>query len=186
MTNSSSPSLSRSIRILWLLEEIGVQYEVKKYKRTAKFLAPPELKQVHCRARAPVLQDGSHIIIESSAIVEYLISKYGSLASSVSQKVIWSMVPSRTPFLIRPVISLELINTIEEQLSQNEKQGKGEFLCGDHLTGSDFIVVYTFIETASFLPPLGPKTRAYAELIKARPAFQSVSATAGGAFPKVA
>lgn len=62
---------------------------------------------------------------------------------------------------------------IEQQLVKND--GK-EFLCGDHLTSSDFMVLFTFDESViSYLPPLGPKTKAYVERMKARPAYKSVS-----------
>ena len=68
---------SRSQRVLWLLEELGVPYEVKRYQRSATtMLAPPELKQVHPLGKSPVLVDGNATIAESGAIVEYLLDTY--------------------------------------------------------------------------------------------------------------
>lgn len=69
---------SRSQRVLWLLEELELPYEIKKYERNPKTLfAPAELKRVHPLGKSPVLTDGDHTIAESGAIIEYLVNKYG-------------------------------------------------------------------------------------------------------------
>jgi glutathione S-transferase len=69
---------SRSQRVLWLLEELGVPYEVKRYERDAvTMLAPPELRAVHPLGKSPVITDGQVTVAESGAIVEYLIDRYG-------------------------------------------------------------------------------------------------------------
>jgi len=70
---------SRSQRILWLLEELGLVYEVKRYQRDAKtMLAPPELRAVHPLGKSPVITDADLTIAESGAIVEYLVGRYGN------------------------------------------------------------------------------------------------------------
>jgi glutathione S-transferase len=70
---------SRSQRILWLLEELGVDYEVKRYERDAKtMLAPPALLAVHPLGKSPVITDGEVTLAESGAIVEYVVERYGS------------------------------------------------------------------------------------------------------------
>jgi glutathione S-transferase len=69
---------SRSQRILWLLEELGLEYEVRRYLRDPKtMLAPPELKRVHPLGKSPVLEDDGQIVAESGAIIEYLVEKEG-------------------------------------------------------------------------------------------------------------
>src|SRR3954468_21039862 len=69
---------SRSHRIVWLLEELGVPYEVRHYQRDAKTnLAPPELLSVHPLGKSPVITDGDLTIAESGAIIEYLVERYG-------------------------------------------------------------------------------------------------------------
>jgi len=69
---------SRSQRILWMLEELGVDYEVKRYERDAETqLAPPELEKIHPLGKSPVIEDGDQVIAETGAIIEYLASKYG-------------------------------------------------------------------------------------------------------------
>ena len=120
---------SRSQRVLWLLEELGLPYEIKKYQRDAKtMLAPPELKRVHPLGKSPVISDGDTVIAESGAIVEYLVERTGKLAPAIGtperlRYTYWlhyaegsAMLPlllklifghvgnSPAPFFIRPVI----------------------------------------------------------------------------------
>ncbi|KAF9069458.1 thioredoxin-like protein [Rhodocollybia butyracea] len=68
---------SRSQRILWLLEELEVPYEIKKYQRLPTLLAPPELLAVNPLGKAPVIVDGEVNLAESGAIIEYIMRKYG-------------------------------------------------------------------------------------------------------------
>jgi glutathione S-transferase len=69
---------SRSQRVLWLLEELGVAYEVKRYQRdAATMLAPAALLAVHPLGKSPVIVDGTARVAESGAIIEYLIDRYG-------------------------------------------------------------------------------------------------------------
>ncbi len=69
---------SRSQRVLWLLEELGLPYEVRRYRRDPKtILAPPELRKIHPLGKAPVIDDGGCIVAETGAIVEYLVDKAG-------------------------------------------------------------------------------------------------------------
>ena len=69
---------SRSQRVLWLLEELGLEYDIKRYERDKKtMLAPPELRQVHPLGKSPVITDDNLTIAESGAIIEYLVERYG-------------------------------------------------------------------------------------------------------------
>ncbi|HKI65296.1 MAG TPA: glutathione S-transferase [Burkholderiales bacterium] len=69
---------SRSQRVLWLLEELGLRYEVKRYQRDPQtMLAPPELRAVHPLGKSPVIEDGDLKLAESGAILEYLATRYG-------------------------------------------------------------------------------------------------------------
>jgi glutathione S-transferase len=69
---------SRSQRVLWLLEELGVPYEVRRYERDKETrMAPPELLQVHPLGKSPVVTDGELTVAETGAIVEYLVDTYG-------------------------------------------------------------------------------------------------------------
>ncbi len=70
---------SRSQRVLWLLEELGLTYEVSKYQRDAQtMLAPPELLKVHPLGKSPVITDDGVTVAESGAIIEYLIERHGN------------------------------------------------------------------------------------------------------------
>ena len=79
---------SRSQRILWLLEELGLPYEIKRYQRDAQTrLAPPELKKVHPLGKSPVITDGNRTIIESAAIIDYVIRRHGAAVCSPRPRV---------------------------------------------------------------------------------------------------
>ena len=70
---------SRSQRILWLLEELGIPYEIRKYQRDPEtMLAPPELLRIHPLGKSPVVTDGDLTLAESGAIIEYLVERYGN------------------------------------------------------------------------------------------------------------
>ncbi|KAF5380058.1 hypothetical protein D9615_006136 [Tricholomella constricta] len=122
---------SRSQRILWLLEELEVPYQVKQYKRAADFRAPKELLEVSPLGKSPAITDDSITLAESGAIIEYLISKYGSgkfqaptsgpgylhnlyflhyaegsLMPLWVQRVTYDVIPQKTPLLIRPIAKL--------------------------------------------------------------------------------
>jgi glutathione S-transferase len=120
---------SRSQRVLWLLEELGVPYEVKRYERDKKtMLAPPALKAVHPLGKSPVITDGDVTVPESGAIIEYIVDRYGggrlkpaaetperlrytywmhyaegSVMPLLVMKLVLSRVPQAVPFLVRPV-----------------------------------------------------------------------------------
>ncbi|KQT85442.1 glutathione S-transferase [Aurantimonas sp. Leaf443] len=124
---------SRSQRVLWLLEELGVPYEVKRYERTRSMQAPPELKAVHPLGKSPVVTQDGHTIAETGAIVEYILSRHGegrlmppegsddywqarhflhyaegSAMPPLFLKLVLSMIPGRAPFYLRPVLSAAL------------------------------------------------------------------------------
>ncbi|WP_163029114.1 glutathione S-transferase N-terminal domain-containing protein, partial [Pseudomonas viridiflava] len=98
---------SRSQRILWLLEELGLPYEIKRYERDAKTnLAPPELKEIHPLGKSPVIQDGPHVVIESAAIIDYLIRRHGEgrlqpdpAGATYDEYVQWQPLPHRSATL---------------------------------------------------------------------------------------
>ena len=87
---------SRSQRILWLLEELGVPYELKVYQRDKTTrLAPPELKAIHPLGKSPVITDDGQVIAESAVIIEYIVEKYGHLGRASLRTC--SRPPGRPP-----------------------------------------------------------------------------------------
>jgi len=86
---------SRSQRVLWLLEELGLEYEIVRYERNPKtMLAPPELKKIHPLGKSPVVVDGDAVLAESGAVIEYLLEKYGAgrlkPAAGTQDKLRWT------------------------------------------------------------------------------------------------
>jgi glutathione S-transferase len=82
---------SRSQRVLWLLEEIGLDYEVIRYQRDAKtMLAPSSLRRIHPLGKSPIIEDGSLRLAETGAIVDYLVDRYGkALAPAQGDEACW-------------------------------------------------------------------------------------------------
>ncbi len=79
---------SRSQRILWLLEELGLDYEVKRYERDPKtMLAPPELRRIHPLGKSPIVEVDGHVLIETGAIVDYLVMREGGRLGAPSDAV---------------------------------------------------------------------------------------------------
>lgn len=123
---------SRAHRILWLLEELGLPYEVKLYRRAPDMRAPESLKAVHPLGKSPVIEDGGRIIAESGAIIEYLVETYGegrglkpaagtdearrytywlhyaegSAMPLLLLKLIFLRLPAQIPVFIRPVAAM--------------------------------------------------------------------------------
>ncbi len=121
---------SRSQRVLWLLEELGLDYEVVRYERnSATRLAPPELIAIHPLGKSPVIEDGDIKVAETGAIFEYLLDTYaegrlrpsartedarrftywlhyseGSAMPPLLLALVFSVLPKRVPGLIRPII----------------------------------------------------------------------------------
>ncbi|WP_339915396.1 glutathione S-transferase [uncultured Brevundimonas sp.] len=121
---------SRSQRVLWLLEELGLAYEVKRYQRDAKTsLAPAALKAIHPLGKSPVIEDGDVRVAETGAIIDYLLDAHGngrlkpaagtdaarrftywlhyaegSAMTPLLLKLVFSQLPKRSPLLIRGVV----------------------------------------------------------------------------------
>lgn len=120
---------SRSQRVLWLLEELGVPYEVKRYERTKTLQAPPELKKVYPLGKSPILTDGDTTIAETGAIVEYILAKRGegrllppfgsedywtcrhflhyaegSAMPPLFVMLVLSRIPEQAPFFLKPLL----------------------------------------------------------------------------------
>ena len=122
---------SRSQRVLWLLEELGLEYEVRRYERDpATMLAPAELKAIHPLGKSPVLDDGDVRVAETGAIIEYLLDTHsagrlrpaagsadrlrftywmhyaeGSAMPPLLLKLVFSQLPKRAPGLVKPIVN---------------------------------------------------------------------------------
>ncbi len=187
---------SRSQRVLWMLEELGLPYEVKRYERNTKtMLAPPELRKVHPLGKSPVIEDGGTVVAETGAIIEYLVEKAegrlgpaahrdaihryrfflhyaeGSLMPPLLVKLILGRVPifgKRAQARIQPMIDVHL-DYLERELA-----GRDWFV-GDQLTAADVMLSFP-LEAARARAGLGasrPNLTAWLDRIHARPAYQT-------------
>jgi len=105
---------SRSQRVLWLLEELGLEYDIKRYQRDPKtMLAPAELRQVHPLGKSPVITDGGLTIAESGAIIEYLVERHGNgrlvPAAGTSEKLRYRYWLHYAEGSIQPMLLMKLI-----------------------------------------------------------------------------
>jgi glutathione S-transferase len=155
---------SRSQRVLWLLEELGLPYEIKHYQRDATTrLAPPELKAVHPLGKSPVLGDGSTTVIESGAIVDYVIRHHGKgrlqpAAGTVDfeayqQWLHYAEGSAMLPFLLKLYVSrlgdagAPLAPRIESEIAnhlgyvEQSLQGR-QWLVGETLSGADIMMSF--------------------------------------------
>ena len=159
---------SRSHRILWLLEELDVPYEVVFYQRDkATMLAPEALKRVHPLGKSPVISDGDTVIAESGAIIEYLVSRYGagrlippegsperlryrfwlhyaegSAMPPLLLKLVFRTMAKRAPWLIRPIAAAIATATekafINPQLALHGGYWEAELAKTAWFAGDDF------------------------------------------------
>jgi glutathione S-transferase len=199
---------SRSQRILWLLEELGLPYEMKRYQRDATTrLAPPELAKIHPLGKSPVITDGDVKIAESGAVVDYIIRHYGQgkdkpammpAAGSAdfeayNEWLHYSEGSAMLPMLLHlyvgrlkeagaplhPRIDSEMAN----HLGYVDAALKGrEYFVGRSLTGADIQMSFV-AEMAKVFGKLEPYPNLAAWLTRmhARPAFQR-SVEKGGAY----
>lgn len=187
---------SRSQRILWMLEELGLPYEIKRYERDRKtMLAPPELKRVHPLGKSPVIEDEGRVIAETGAIVEYLVEKAdGRLGApahrddalryrfwlhyaegSMMPPLLIKLVLSRVPLMgkpamkrIQPMIDVHL-DYVESELAQRP------WFAGDEMTAADVMMSFPLeaARSRAGLDASRPATIAWLAKVHARPAYQT-------------
>ncbi len=195
---------SRSQRILWLLEELGVPCEIKRYQRNPETrLAPPELKAVHPLGKSPIITDGDIRIAESAAIVDYIIRRYGKGAmmpapgsaeyEAYNEWLHYSEGSAMLPLMLNLYVSrlkeagAPLHPRIDSELANHLGYVDGalegrDFFIGPSLTGAD--IQMSFVgEMAKVFGKLGPypNLAAWLSRMHARPAFKR-SVEKGGAY----
>ena len=196
---------SRSERIVWLMEELGLEYKLEAFDRRPDILAPDELKTIHPLGRAPVIRDGDTVLAESGAVVEYIIARHGSgrLAIAPSEPDFaqylywlhyaegslmlqlmreWSLDrmlpdPDAAPGMARIRANTRLhLSFINDHLS------KHAYFAGQAFTAADVMMVFCFTTLMRFraldLSPY-PTIPAYLQRIEARPAYVKAMQLAG-------
>ncbi len=190
---------SRSQRILWLLEELGLPYAIKAYERDAVTnLAPPELKAIHPLGKSPVLEDDGRIVVESGAITDYIVRRHGGgrmapapgsdAHESYLEWLHFAEGSAMTPFLLALYTArlgdaaAPLQPRIQEQIGAHvaflsAQLGDDDWLVDNTLSGAD--VMMSFIAEIAVAQGLGahfPNLPAYVHRIQSRPAWQAAKA----------
>jgi glutathione S-transferase len=186
---------SRSQRILWLLEELGVPYEIKHHQRDAVTnLAPPELLAIHPLGKSPMIDDDGRLIYESGAIVEYLCERHGGAAFVPPrgsddhirhlELMHFAEGSAMTPILLALYVSrlgdaaAPLMPRITEQLNshfsfmESQVSASGHFI-GDTLSAADIMLSFPAeVAIAQGRGAALPKLAAFVKAIQARPAYR--------------
>lgn len=187
---------SRSQRVLWMLEELGLDYEVKRYPRDPKtMLAPPELKHVHPLGKSPVIEDGATVVAETGAIVHYLVDKAeGRLGppghrdavlryrqflhyaeGSMMPPLLALLVVDRLGLLGRPARA-PLIKMLAVHLDWLEAElATRDWFAGDEFTAADIMMSFPLEASRQRggLDKSRPRLMAWLDRIHARPAWQA-------------
>ena len=198
--------VSQSDRIVWLCEELGVPYDLKRYDRDPQTrLAPAEYRALTPFGTAPVITDGSLVLGESAAIVEYIVETYGNgrLAIRKGQPgypdyLFWfhfangSFMPAAMVDMIvqrftgdSPALGgfRERLNRAYDQVES--RLGESRYLAGDAFTAADILNIFPLTTMRTFAPrdlsPY-PNIRAYLQRIGERPAFRAAMEKADPGF----
>jgi glutathione S-transferase len=189
---------SQSERIVWLCEELGIPYELKRYTRdSVTMLAPPDYKALHPIGAAPVITDGDLVLAESGAVVEYIIAKYGngrlalnSAHRDFAQFLYWyhfangtlqaamgrSMILNRVkPADDNPVLLASKARVDRAFDLVDARTREAEYLAGTEFTSADIMMGFSLTTMRYFLPyDLGrcPNIVRYLARIGARPAYR--------------
>ena len=185
---------SRSQRILWMLEELGLPYELRCYQRDPKtMLAPPELKAVHPLGKSPVVEDDGRVLIESGAICEYLVGKADGRLGPVDQGdglIRWrqflhyaegSLMPPLLAILVAgriPLFGKIAVKRLQEMMAVHFRWLEAElaarpWFAGDDLTAADIMMSFPLeaSRARAGLDARYPHLLAWLDRIHARPAY---------------
>ena len=197
-------STSRSERIVWLMEELGLEYKLEVFQREANGAAPPPMKALHPLGKAPVIRDGEVVLAESGAIVDYIVHRHagGRLAvppeapefagylywlhfaeGSLMSLMLIALVLSRVPEAKDSPVKARITNRMTQMLAfvDGELTGRSYFV-GDAFTAADVMMLFPFTTMRRYLDyDLAPyaNVQAYLARIEARPAYRKAMALAG-------
>ena len=198
--------VSQSERIIWLCEELGLPYELKVYARDpSTMMAPPALQAVHPLGSAPVITEGQRVLAESSAIVEYLLERYGkgrlrpaTSAPEFPDYLYWlhyangSLMPNiMLGFILGMPLADNAVHPLAVMFGERvqrhfqfveDRLGQAQFVAGSEFTAADLVMHFPFGTMRAFAPidlSRRPNTRAWLARISARPAYQKAMRLAG-------
>lgn len=197
--------VSQSDRIVWLMEELDLPYQLEWFDRGADMLAPPEYKALHPVATAPVIRDGDTVLCESHAIIEYIIQRHGngrlgvdknqqnyadylywmsfksSLEAALMIQLQLASASADDPSVQRALAfsknrSDRLFNHLEQRLADHD------YLAGDKFTAADLINIFSLTSLPLFGGPSVDHLKnvsAYVARVTQRPAYIKAMAIAG-------
>jgi glutathione S-transferase len=197
--------MSQSDRVVWLMEELGLPYQLKWYDRGPDMLAPAEYRALHGAGTAPIIADGDVLLCESAAIVEYIIQRHGRGRLGVARwepnypdYLFWMAFSNslQSTFFMRMLVSLlpeaaregNAMVTVAQRREENYFQllnrrlGESDYLAGPEFTGADVMMTFNVTSLVQFGGrPVAdlPNVQAYVERITVRRAYVKAMAIAG-------
>ena len=195
---------SQSERIVWLCEELGLDYEMKRYDREASGMAPPAYRGLHPMGMAPVITDGGVVLAETGAIVAYIAARHGAGRLTVAPEaapypdyLFWLHVANGTIMpteMIAMILSMVAPGAPRSPLHERGERamalaearlGAATWFAGDVFTLADIMMVFPFTTMRLFRPfdltPF-PNIRAYLERVGSRTAYRRTMAKAEPGF----
>jgi len=195
---------SRSERIVWLMEELGLEYKLELFHRNENGSAPDALREIHALGKAPVIRDGDTVLAESGAIVDYIVHRYagdrlavapaaqeyaryiywfhfaeGSLMSLLILALVIGRVPEANASPVRARVLERMKQTL---LFIDSELAQATYFAGSAFTAADVMMTFPFTTMRHFLNyDLAPYRNilAYLQRIESRPAYQKAMALAG-------
>jgi glutathione S-transferase len=195
---------SRSERIVWLMEELGLPYELQVFPRETTGAAPHPLKEVHVLGRAPVIRDGDAVLAESGAIVDYIVHRHGGgrlalspddpayarylywlhfAEGSLMSLLLIVLVLSRVKEAATSPVTARMRGRMEQMLNFVDTElAQRPWFAGDQFTAADVMMVFPFTTLRNFLDydlAAYASIGAYLARVAARPAYRKAMALAG-------
>ena len=197
-------STSRSERIVWLMEELGLEYELEVFQRERTGAAPQPMKELHPLGKAPVIRDGDTLLAESGAIVEYIVHRYGGgrlavppEAPGYARYLYWlhfaegslmslaliALTLSRIPEANASPVKTRIMDRLKQVISFVDAElSDRPYFAGSDFTAADVMMLFPFTTMGRFLAydlTSHANIAAYVKRIEARPAYQEAMKRAG-------
>ena len=195
---------SRSERIVWLMEELGLEYKLELFQRNDNGSAPDALREIHALGKAPVIRDGDTVLAESGAIVDYIVHRYAGdrlavapAAQEYARYIYWfhfaegslmsllilALVLGRVPEANASPVRTRVLERTKQTLAFIDSElAQATYFAGAAFTAADIMMTFPFTTMRHFLKyDLAPYANilAYLQRIESRPAYQKAMALAG-------
>ena len=195
---------SRSERIAWLMEELGLEYKLELFQRNDNGSAPDALREIHALGKAPVIRDGDTVLAASGAIVDYIVHRYAGdrlavapAAQEYARYIYWfhfaegslmsllilALVLGRVPEANASPVRTRVLERTKQTLAFIDSElARATYFAGAAFTAADIMMTFPFTTMRHFLNyDLAPYANilAYLQRIESRPAYQKAMALAG-------